>query len=158
MTPIDLAVPSIIAEGQKPYAQESQEIIAKRMEIAWRKAVGVTPGKAARISSVRRLSLPVRSAASSTDDDKELAVTIGRHSSHFALCITICRITQSEYILPGHDPEMWATDRQLPRCLAHPSQTHAGHARVERVESYSLQGHVQAPLYNLYPDPNGTSL
>jgi hypothetical protein len=34
LTPIDQAVLSIIAEGQKPYAQESQEIIAKRMEIA----------------------------------------------------------------------------------------------------------------------------
>nr|RNF71338.1 hypothetical protein EC580_01615 [Acidithiobacillus sulfuriphilus] len=39
--PIDKAVPSIIVEGQKPYAQESRELIAKRMEIA---AKGVTSG------------------------------------------------------------------------------------------------------------------
>ncbi|MHB8317312.1 MAG: hypothetical protein ACYDCW_16465 [Acidithiobacillus ferrivorans] len=41
MTPIDLAVLSIIVEGQKPYAQENRELIAKRMEIT---AKGVTSG------------------------------------------------------------------------------------------------------------------
>ena len=41
MTPIDQAVLRIIVEGQKPYAQESRELIAERMEIA---AKGVTSG------------------------------------------------------------------------------------------------------------------
>ena len=41
MISIDYAVLNIIAEGQKPYAQESRELIAKRMEIA---AKGVTSG------------------------------------------------------------------------------------------------------------------
>jgi len=41
LTPIDQAVLSIIVGGQKPYAQESRELIAERMEIAVK---GVTSG------------------------------------------------------------------------------------------------------------------
>ncbi|AEK59589.1 hypothetical protein Atc_m058 (plasmid) [Acidithiobacillus caldus SM-1] len=78
LTPIDQAVLSIIAESQKPYAQESQEIIAKRMEIAGARLSESDTGQCRANFFSAQVELAGAFSAVSSTDDKDLAVIMGR--------------------------------------------------------------------------------